>query len=304
MAYEDEITAANRLPTREARLAARNAVRAKYGMASEEKKRGGLAGFYDRNKQLIQAGLPTLAGMFIPGGGALAGAITGGLARGLDRPGQGGVALNLGQAARGAATGATLGSLGEKFSPLKPSMGAPAPAPTPAPTPASTAVTRTSADARGMLAGTGDQRDLVTQAMQSGRAQLPPMPTPTGMSAATAGRPTGVMSVPTSAQAAPMSITSATTPMNMPVPDTKSSTTKSSTMSRLLGFARENAPLVQGVTGAAADVIGYAQDRAVQEQRLKLEEERMRRERESQERLAQLLMPLFQQTASQYGRPR
>lgn len=138
MAYEDEITAANRLPTREARLAARNAVRAKYGMASEEKKRGGLAGFYDRNKQLIQAGLPTLAGMFIPGGGALAGAITGGLARGLDRPGQGGVALNLGQAARGAATGATLGSLGEKFSPFKPSMGAPAPAPTPAPTPAST----------------------------------------------------------------------------------------------------------------------------------------------------------------------
>ena len=113
MAYEDEIAAANRLPTREARLAARNAVRAKYGMASEEKRRGGLAGFYDRNKQLIQAGLPTLAGMFIPGGGAVAGAITGGLARGLDRPGQGGVALNLGQAARGAATGAALGSLGE-----------------------------------------------------------------------------------------------------------------------------------------------------------------------------------------------
>ena len=49
MAYEDEIAAANRLPTREARLSARNAVRAKYGMPSEEKKRGGLAGLYDRN---------------------------------------------------------------------------------------------------------------------------------------------------------------------------------------------------------------------------------------------------------------
>lgn len=257
MAYEDEITAANRLPTREARLAARNAVRAKYGMASEEKKRGGLAGFYDRNKQLIQAGLPTLAGMFIPGGGALAGAITGGLARGLDRPGQGGVALNLGQAARGAATGATLGSLGEKFSPFKPA----------APTP------------------------------------LRELPAPTGPSATTAQTPMGMTGPARGVPATPAptvpSITPATTPMNMPVPDTKPST-----LSRLLGFARENAPLVQGVAGAAADVIGSAQDRAVRERQLTLEEERMRRERESQERLAQLLMPLFQQTASQYGRTR
>lgn len=285
MAYEDEITAANRLPTREARLAARNAVRAKYGMASEEKKRGGLAGFYDRNKQLIQAGLPTLAGMFIPGGGALAGAITGGLARGLDRPGQGGVALNLGQAARGAATGATLGSLGEKFSPLKPSMGAPAPAPTPAPAPASTAATRTSADARGMLAGAGDQRDLVTQAMQSGRAM--PAPTPSITSASTAtSRMTDVPGLRFEDIA------------NANVVGTPRSL-GSRAMSALL-----QPEVLAPVSGAVADVIGSAQDRAVRERQLALEEERMRRERESQERLAQLLMPLFQQTASQYGRTR
>lgn len=285
MAYEDEITAANRLPTREARLAARNAVRAKYGMASEEKRRGGLAGFYDRNKQLIQAGLPTLAGMFIPGGGALAGAITGGLARGLDRPGQGGVALNLGQAARGAATGATLGSLGEKFSPFKPSMGAPAPAPTPAPTPASTAATRTSADARGMLAGAGDQRDLVTQAMQSGRAM--PAPTPSITSASTAtSRMTDVPGLRFEDIA------------NANVVGTPRSL-GSRAMSALL-----QPEVLAPVSGAVADVIGSAQDRAVRERQLALEEERMRRERESQERLAQLLMPLFQQTASQYGRTR
>lgn len=285
MAYEDEITAANRLPTREARLAARNAVRAKYGMASEEKRRGGLAGFYDRNKQLIQAGLPTLAGMFIPGGGALAGAITGGLARGLDRPGQGGVALNLGQAARGAATGAALGSLGEKFSPLKPSMGAPAPAPTPAPTPASTAATRTSADARGMLAGAGDQRDLVTQAMQSGRAM--PAPTPSITSASTAtSRMTDVPGLRFEDIA------------NANVVGTPRSL-GSRAMSALL-----QPEVLAPVSGAVADVIGSAQDRAVRERQLALEEERMRRERESQERLAQLLMPLFQQTASQYGRTR
>lgn len=256
MAYEDEIAAANRLPTREARLAARNAVRAKYGMASEEKRRGGLAGFYDRNKQLIQAGLPTLAGMFIPGGGALAGAITGGLARGLDRPGQGGVALNLGQAARGAATGAALGSLGEKFSPFKPA----------APTP------------------------------------LRELPAPTGPSATTAQTPMGMAGPARGAPATPAptvpSITPAPTPMNMPVPDTKPGM-----MSRLLTTVQKPEVLAP-LAGGVADVIGSAQDRAVRERQLALEEERMRRERESQERLAQLLMPLFQQTASQYGRTR
>ncbi len=285
MAYADEIAAANRLKTREERFAARNAVRAKYGMEPERKTRGGLAGFYDRNKQLIQAGLPTLAGMFIPGGGALAGAITGGLARGLDRPGQGGVALNLGQAARGAATGATLGSLGEKFSPFKPSMGAPAPAPTPAPTPASTAVTRTSADARGMLAGAGDQRDLVTQAMQSGRAMPAPAPSITSASTATS-RMTDVPGLRFEDIA------------NANVVGTPRSL-GSRAMSALL-----QPEVLAPVSGAVADVIGSAQDRAVRERQLALEEERMRRERESQERLAQLLMPLFQQTASQYGRTR
>lgn len=242
MAYEDEITAANRLPTREARLAARNAVRAKYGMGSEEKKRGGLAGFYDRNKQLIQAGLPTLAGMLVPGAGAVAGAITGGLARGLDRPGQGGVALNLGQAARGAATGAALGSLGEKFSPLKPSMGAPAPATTPMATPAATPMAT-------------------------------PAATPAATSVATAGA-------------------------TVPTPPVKPGM-----MSRLLTTVQKPEVLAP-LAGSVADVIGSAQDRAVQERRLKLEEEQVRREQERQERLAQLLMPLFQQTASQYGRTR
>ena len=285
MAYEDEITAANRLPTREARLAARNAVRAKYGMGSEEKKRGGLAGFYDRNKQLIQAGLPTLAGMLVPGAGAVAGAITGGLARGLDRPGQGGVALNLGQAARGAATGAALGSLGEKFSPLKPSMGTPAPAPTPASAPAPTAVTRTSADARGMLAGAGDQQDLVAQAMQSGRALPAPTPSITSASTATSRMP----AVPGLRYEDIANANVVGTPRSL----------GSRTMSALL-----QPEVLAPLAGSVADVIGSAQDRAVQERRLKLEKEQVRREQERQERLAQLLMPLFQQTASQYGRTR
>ena len=273
MAYEDEIAAANRLPTREARLSARNAVRAKYGMPSEEKKRGGLAGFYDRNKKLVQAGLPTLAGMFVPGAGAVAGGIVGGLARGLDRPGQGGVALDLGRAAQGAATGATLGTLGAKVSPVKPAL--PAPTATPAPTPAAPGAPAAPGGGgmpRSVLESRREQADILNLA----RSQQPMGVTP--------------VAAPTPAPTSMLDQTGSTKPPTM--------------MSRLLGFARENAPIVQGVTGAAADVIGSYMDRDTREQQLEMQKEQMRRERESQERLAQLLMPLFQQQVSQYGQPR
>ena len=36
------------------------------GLEKETKKRGGVAGAYDRNKALVQAAVPTLAGMLIP----------------------------------------------------------------------------------------------------------------------------------------------------------------------------------------------------------------------------------------------
>ena len=129
MAYQDELAAANRLPTREQRLSARNAVRAKYGMETEKRKRGGIAGLYDRNKGVIQAALPTLAGFLVPGSSVLAGALTGGLARGLDRPGQGGVKMDWGRAGGGALVGAGLGKLGGGFrgAPAAPAPAAPAP---------------------------------------------------------------------------------------------------------------------------------------------------------------------------------
>lgn len=83
------------------------------GLEKESKKRGGVAGAYDRNKALVQAAAPILAGMLIPGiGSAAAGAITGGLAKGLDRPGKGGIGLDLGEAAKGAIAGAGMGQLG------------------------------------------------------------------------------------------------------------------------------------------------------------------------------------------------
>lgn len=74
------------------------------------KKRGGLAGLYDRNKGVLQMLAPTVAGAF---GGPLAGAAVGAAMRGLDRPGQRGIGLDVGQAIRGGAEGYGMGSLGQ-----------------------------------------------------------------------------------------------------------------------------------------------------------------------------------------------
>ena len=70
------------------------------------KKRGGLAGLYDRNKGLFRTaailGGTALGG---PAGGAAAGAAI----RGLDRPGKRGIGFDVGQGLRGAAEGYTIG---------------------------------------------------------------------------------------------------------------------------------------------------------------------------------------------------
>lgn len=236
MAYADEMAAANRLKSREERFAARNAVRAKYGMEAEKRKRGGLAGAYDRNKELVQAAVPTLAGMLIPGG-AIAGAVAGGLARGLDRPGKSGIGLDVGQAARGAVTGAALGSAG-KFLGEKMGVG---PGAVPAPAPA--APQRVLDPSRGGYVDIGG----------------------TAPSAPTA--PTG--------------------------------TAPSGRMGRLLAGFRENAPLIQATATPLAAVIGGSMEQDIEARKIQLQEEQFRREQEARDRLAQLLMPMFQQQSTQ-----
>lgn len=73
------------------------------------RRRGGLAGVWDRNKGVIQPVASGLAGAL---GGPAAGAAVGGLMRGLDRPGRGGVGLDVGNAAQGAVAGYGAGMLG------------------------------------------------------------------------------------------------------------------------------------------------------------------------------------------------
>ena len=73
------------------------------------RKRGGIAGLYDRNKGVIQAAAPVLAGMV---GGPLAGAAVGAAMRGLDREGKSGIGFDVGQGIKGGLSGYGSGAAG------------------------------------------------------------------------------------------------------------------------------------------------------------------------------------------------
>lgn len=73
------------------------------------RKRGGLAGIWDRNKKIIKP-IATLAAGALTGGAG--GALVGGLMNGLDREGKGGIGFDLKKGAMGAAQGYGMGKLG------------------------------------------------------------------------------------------------------------------------------------------------------------------------------------------------
>jgi hypothetical protein len=108
MGYKEDIAAANRQGrTRKERWDLRAAVREQYGKGEEQRKRGGLAGLYDSNKDVI---VPVAAGVAgLASGGLLAPALVGGLARGFDREGEGGIGFDVGQGIRGGLEGAAYG---------------------------------------------------------------------------------------------------------------------------------------------------------------------------------------------------
>jgi hypothetical protein len=70
------------------------------------RKRGGLAGLYDRNKGAIRTGATIGASLL---GGPMAGAATGAAFRGLDREGKRGIGFDIGQGALGGIEGYALG---------------------------------------------------------------------------------------------------------------------------------------------------------------------------------------------------
>ena len=116
------------------------------------RKRGGLAGLWDRNKGAIKAIAPMALGA-IPGIGIPLAAGARAAMEGLDRPGKGGIGFDIGEGLKGAAMGAVQGYGGKQLAggvkglfspsgaatPASPMPGAPTPAPVPgAPSPLST----------------------------------------------------------------------------------------------------------------------------------------------------------------------
>jgi hypothetical protein len=87
------------------------------------RKRGGLAGLWDRNKGIIKP-IATLAAGALTGGAG--GALVGGLMSGLDRPGKGGIGFDVAKGAMGAAQGYAMGKGGQGLKNLFTSSAAPA----------------------------------------------------------------------------------------------------------------------------------------------------------------------------------
>lgn len=86
------------------------------------KKRGGLAGLWDRSKNVIAPVLAGAAG--IASGGLLAPIAVGALSRGLDREGRGGIGFDVGRGLGGATEGAAFGGLGRGLAGLARGAGA------------------------------------------------------------------------------------------------------------------------------------------------------------------------------------
>jgi len=63
--------------------------------------------------------------------------------------------------------------------------------------------------------------------------------------------------------------------------------------------AKEYAPLIQATATPIASVIGARMEQDIEARKIQLQEEQFRREQEARDRLAQLLMPMFQQQATQ-----
>lgn len=93
------------------RYAIRAELRQAQGLGSEKKKRGGVAGVWDRNKNVIKPALTIGAGL-LTGGMAVPALIGAGIG-GLDREGKGGIGFDAGGAVRGGIRGAAEGYAGQ-----------------------------------------------------------------------------------------------------------------------------------------------------------------------------------------------
>jgi|GEM_PF-3019081 len=243
----------------------RRAQQREAGLDTEGKKRGGVAGAYDRNKGLVKAVATGAAGLL---GGPGAAALLGGAIGGLDREGKSGIGLDLGGAAKGALSGAAMGGVGA-------GMGG-------------AIKGATSAAGQGMGALLTGAKQGAMQGMRSYTGSIPGM----GGGAPAGGTTGGVAGGATGG--------AGTIPLDQVA--NANVTGGVGRMGRMLGGLKEYAPVIQAGTTAVADVLGQRSQQQIEEQRLAQQqgqfqktfdvgEEERRRQREQQNRLAGLFMP-------------
>ena len=285
--------------TPEERKALRENVYRRYGMKPPSD-RGGVAGIWDRNKQIIKPVVQATAGYF---GGPGAAAGVGALMEGADRPGKRGVGFDAGAGIRGGIQGYGVGKLASGLPGGAGATTAPAAAPAASQAASTTADVASAAEpyasARHLLAGTGDQTDLVAQAMQSGRALEVGSPDQWAEPFLSPGK-----------------MLSSLRPEQLPVTGSTAMQGQSLLSSLLSGagnvagnvadyFKNMKPEVLQGILQGGGTALGGYLQRGAEEQRLEFMREQQRLEQERMNRLARLLMPMAeaqgQRVGAQYG---
>lgn len=289
--------------TREERQRLRNDVYRRYGMKPPSD-RGGAAGVWDRNKQIIKPVVQATAGYF---GGPGAAAGVGALMEGVDRPGKRGVGFDAGAAVRGGIQGYGVGKVAAGLPGGAGASAAPTAAPTASPASSVADVAEAAepySSARNLLAGTGDQTDLVSRAMQTGRALDIDTTTPPPMFTLEDLQKSQYLT-----DAATIN-TAGTTPMNSPNMLSQllrgAGTAASNVAGNVADYLKNMKPeVLQGILQGGGAALGGYLNRGAEEQRLEFMREQQRLEQERMNRLARLLMPMAeaqgQRVGAQYG---
>lgn len=218
------------------------------------RRRGGLAGIWDRNKNVITPAVSGALGL-VPGIGIGLGAAAGGLMRGLDREGKGGVGFDAGQGAKGALEGGLSAW--------------------------------TARGVRGLLAPDGS--DAAQGALQRARQARPTTSIGATQSAGVGfgGAPVGEVNFAASnIPSAAASASSVASPM-------AAQAGRGRGLSGVLNFAKQNPEAVGAGLQAGSAILGSQAERRMANERIRLERERYEEERRRRETIAALLLPQF-----------
>lgn len=257
------------------------------------RKRGGLAGIWDKKKNIITPVATGLVGAF---GSPIAAAALGAAMRGLDRPGKAGIGIDPFAAMKGGVEGYAAGKLGKSAKKGVASFFAPKAA-----APAISQFATPQVGQGFFPGGIGGSAMANPFAAPAAAADILPVTTPSLPNVNMPGK-IGAMLAP---NAGPSPVT--TVPRGLAaggganVAGNVSDGKKPGRISQLLSGVRENWEPISGIAEAIGGTMTGQQANALKQQendllqmRMQMEQEKFRTDQESRRRLTQLLMPLLQ----------